>query len=82
MQSLPQATGGAAMRARACTIATLAALALATVISPAHGAPLIPANDAQVVEILPAARGARGQERQWQQRLASNPLAWKPFAST
>ena len=74
MQSLPQATGGAAMRARACTIATLAALALVTVISPAHGAPLIPANDAQVVEILPAARGARGQQRQWQQRLASNPL--------
>ena len=74
MGSSKQATGHAAMLAwsRACLIASLAVLVLASAISPAHSAPLVPASDAQVVEVLPAARGARSQERQWQQRLASN----------
>ena len=52
----------------------MAALTLAALSAPLQAAPLVPTSDSQVVEVLPAARGARTQERQLQQRLARNAL--------
>ena len=76
MPLLQKAIGSAAntTRRRASSLVALSALTLAVAISSAHGAPLVPGSDAQVVEVLPAARGTRAQERQLQQQLAANAL--------
>ena len=61
-------TGRMALTSASLTALTLAAMCGATV--SAYGAPLVPGSDSQVVEVLPAARGARAAERQLRQRLA------------
>lgn len=64
-----------ATRRLALSIVSLSALtmvAMCGATASAYGAPLVPGSDSQVVEVLPAARGARAAERQLQQRLASN----------
>ena len=74
MQSLRESVGWVARRL-ALTIVSMSALTLAALCgatASAYGAPLVPGSDSQVVEVLPAARGARAAERQLQQRLATN----------